>query len=64
MLETKRLKDMQAHLITSDEWRESMKEHGVARNRFWDAVNSLVSKGMVLEINGCYKSAEQVSDGE
>ena len=48
MLETKRLKDLQTHLITSDEWRESMKEHGVARNRFWDAANALVTKGMVV----------------
>jgi hypothetical protein len=34
-----------------------MKEHGVARNRFWDAANALVTKGMVVQINDGYKSA-------
>lgn len=60
MLETKRAKDMQDHLITSEEWRESMKEHGIARNRFWDAANSLITKGMVVDVNGCYKSGAKM----
>jgi hypothetical protein len=59
LLETKRFKDQQTHAITSDEWRESMKEHGVARNRFWDAANALVSKGMAVEASGGYKSQKR-----
>ena len=65
MLETKRIKDLQTHLITSDEWRQSMKEHGVAPNRFWDAANALVTKGMVVQINDGYKSqAENVASDD
>jgi hypothetical protein len=59
LLEVQRLKDHQTHAITSDEWRESMKEHGVARNRFWDAVNALVGKGMAVEVSGGYRSQKK-----
>ena len=64
MLETKRFQDQQAHPVSYDEWRESAKEHNVKNNRFWEVVKNLVSKAMVVEVNGGYKSHPKASESE
>ena len=62
MLEVKRLQDQQPGAVSHDEWRESAKEHGVANNRFWEVLKSMTTKGMVVEVNGGYKSVQKPAD--
>jgi phage/plasmid primase-like uncharacterized protein len=62
MLEVKRLQDHQTHPVSYDEWRESAKEHGVKNNRFWEVVKSMISKDLVVEVDGGYKSHPKPSE--
>ena len=62
MLEVKRLQDLQSGPVSNDELRESAKGHGIANNRLWEAVKSLTTKNMVVEINGGYKSVPKPAE--
>ena len=62
MLEVKRLQDLQSGPVSHDELRESAKGHGIANNRLWEAVKSLTTKNMVVEVNGGYKSVPKPAE--
>ena len=56
MLEVSLFQNHQLRPVGYDEWRDSAKEHGVKNNRFWEVVKSMISKDMVVEVDGGYKS--------
>ena len=56
MLEVSLFQNHQLRPVGYDEWRDSAKEHGVKNNRFWEVVKSMISKEMVVEVDGGYKS--------
>lgn len=56
MLEVNLLQNHQLRPVGYDEWRDCAKEHGVKNNRFWEVVKSMISKEMVIEVEGGYKS--------
>ena len=56
MLELSLFQNHQLRPVTYDEWRDSAKEHGVKNNRFWEVVKSMISKDMVVEVDGGYRS--------
>lgn len=56
MLEVNLLQNHQLRPVGYDEWRDCAKEHGVKNNRFWEVVKSMISKDMVVEVEGGYKS--------
>ena len=56
MLEVSLFQNHQLRPVGYDEWRDSAKEHGVKNNRFWEVVKSMISKDMVVEVDGGYRS--------
>jgi phage/plasmid primase-like uncharacterized protein len=56
MLEVSLHQNHQLRPVGYDEWRDSAKEHGVKNNRFWEVVKSMISKDLVVEVDGGYKS--------
>jgi phage/plasmid primase-like uncharacterized protein len=56
MLEVSLFQNHQLRPVGYDEWRDSAKEHGVKNNRFWEVVKSMISKDLVVEVDGGYKS--------
>jgi phage/plasmid primase-like uncharacterized protein len=56
MLEVSLHQNHQLRAVGYDEWRDSAKEHGVKNNRFWEVVKSMISKDLVVEVDGGYKS--------
>ena len=62
MLEVKRLQDQQPGAVSHDELRESAKNHGIANNRLWEAVKSLTTKNLVVEVTGGYKSVPKPAE--
>jgi len=56
MLEVSLHQNQQLRPVGYDEWRDSAKEHGVKNNRFWEVVKSMISKDLVVEVDGGYKS--------
>ena len=56
MLEVNLLQNHQLRPVGYDEWRDCAKEHGVKNNRFWEVVKSMISKEMVVEVDGGFKS--------
>lgn len=62
MLEVSLFQNHQIRPVGYDEWRDSAKEHGVKNNRFWEVVKSMISKEMVVEVEGGYKSKNSQLD--
>jgi hypothetical protein len=62
MLEVKRLQDQQSGPVSHDELRESAKGHGIANNRLWEALKSLTTKNLVVEMNDGYKSVPKPAE--
>lgn len=62
MLEVSLHQNHQLRPVQYDEWRDSAKEHGVKNNRFWEVVKSMISKEMVIEVEGGYKSKKSQLD--
>ena len=62
MLEVSLHQNQQLRPVGYDEWRDSAKEHGVKNNRFWEVVKSMISKEMVVEVEGGYKSKNSQLD--
>ena len=62
MLEVSLFQNHQLRPVGYDEWRDSAKEHGVKNNRFWEVVKSMISKEMVVEVDGGYKSKNSQLD--
>lgn len=56
MLEVSLFQNHQTRPVGYDEWRDCAKEHGVKNNRFWEVVKSMISKEMVVEVDGGYRS--------
>ena len=62
MLEVSLFQNHQLRPVGYDEWRDSAKEHGVKNNRFWEVVKSMISKDLVVEVDGGYKSKNSQLD--
>jgi len=62
MLEVSLHQNHQLRPVQYDEWRDCAKEHGVRNNRFWEVVKSMISKEMVIEVEGGYKSKNSQLD--